>query len=276
MTAPCLFFDKLPAEVRNAIYELAFTSDDDVITDDITEDEATENEISDEEVSDDGMSEDERSEAEISDDEISEDDENDEDEMPEDEEISDDETSDEEISDEEGQVELSKAKPPSKSLLLTCRQAYTEANQLYKSAYRDFWTKTSFKITCHCKAGKPRKCSLKSFDPSNEHKCINHITHLTIISFANDPRHTRHYMLIDPRGAWDTVDPLGSRLYLRLYLYRRRDDKEDITLAAADAIDSPKWAKELLQEIQQSREPPSLVEQMTELLLFSRCAWVLQ
>lgn len=42
------------------------------------------------------------------------------------------------------EVDLFEAKPPPKSLLLTCRQVYNEAAALYRAAYRSFWTESDF------------------------------------------------------------------------------------------------------------------------------------
>lgn len=43
---------------------------------------------------------------------------------------------------------------PSKNILLTCRQVYEEAGQLYQEAYRTYWTNNKFRVhrsstTCH-------------------------------------------------------------------------------------------------------------------------------
>lgn len=74
-TTTCYFFDKIPPEVRNEIYSLAFTTAADV------ED-----------------------------------------------------------------VIYFTASPPSKSIIITCKQAYQEANGLYQDAYRRFWRDSSFKV----------------------------------------------------------------------------------------------------------------------------------
>lgn len=41
-------------------------------------------------------------------------------------------------------VELQEASPPSKSLLLSCRQIYDEAASLQRQAYRQYWETTMF------------------------------------------------------------------------------------------------------------------------------------
>lgn len=45
-----------------------------------------------------------------------------------------------------GPIDLTQAVAPSKALLLTCHQIRDEAAQLYRTAYRDFWEKSTFKV----------------------------------------------------------------------------------------------------------------------------------
>ena len=47
-----------------------------------------------------------------------------------------------------GQVLLVEAKPPEKTLLLTCRQVYEEARGMYRKLYREYWAEVSFAF-CH-------------------------------------------------------------------------------------------------------------------------------
>lgn len=47
----------------------------------------------------------------------------------------------------DSKIELDTASPPSKALLLTCRQVYAEAKNVYRAAYRDFWSKTHFYVS---------------------------------------------------------------------------------------------------------------------------------
>ncbi|KAK4619186.1 hypothetical protein CLAFUW4_12234 [Fulvia fulva] len=70
----CPFFDKLPAELRLDIYELAFSSN----------------------------------------------------------------------TDSEAEEDLRAVKPPSRNILLTCKNAHSEAHGLYKTAYRRYWSSTKF------------------------------------------------------------------------------------------------------------------------------------
>ncbi|KAK5121143.1 hypothetical protein LTR85_005627 [Meristemomyces frigidus] len=38
------------------------------------------------------------------------------------------------------------AEPPSKAIILTCKQAYREANEMYQHSYRRFWRDSTFKV----------------------------------------------------------------------------------------------------------------------------------
>ncbi|KAK4628634.1 uncharacterized protein CLAFUR5_04634 [Fulvia fulva] len=48
---------------------------------------------------------------------------------------------------EDEDVDLFEAKPPTNALLTACSQTYNEAAQIYKEAYRKYWTTTPFRIT---------------------------------------------------------------------------------------------------------------------------------
>ncbi|KAK1059684.1 hypothetical protein LTR74_012415 [Friedmanniomyces endolithicus] len=51
-----------------------------------------------------------------------------------------------------GEINLLEADPPSKSILLACRQIHDEATGLYKSAYRSYWTTSHFELHCRSKS----------------------------------------------------------------------------------------------------------------------------
>ncbi|KAK3623563.1 hypothetical protein LTR56_021526 [Elasticomyces elasticus] len=48
--------------------------------------------------------------------------------------------------DRRGLVDLIDSAPPSKSILLTCREIYTEAAKMHKHAYQDYWRSTPFSL----------------------------------------------------------------------------------------------------------------------------------
>ncbi|KAK5678575.1 hypothetical protein LTS10_009019 [Elasticomyces elasticus] len=45
-----------------------------------------------------------------------------------------------------GLVDLLDSAPPSKSILFTCREIYTEAAKMHKHAYQDYWRNTPFSL----------------------------------------------------------------------------------------------------------------------------------
>ena len=49
-------------------------------------------------------------------------------------------------SDQEEPIHLCKAAPPSEALQLTCHQVYNEASQIYRAAYRQYWSSSHFEM----------------------------------------------------------------------------------------------------------------------------------
>ena len=49
--------------------------------------------------------------------------------------------------DGEATIDLLAAQPPEKALVFTCRQVYGETRQMFRTAYRSFWSKTTFKFS---------------------------------------------------------------------------------------------------------------------------------
>lgn len=74
-------------------------------------------------------------------------------------------------------VNLFAHKPPTKSLLLTCREVYNEAGGLYKEAYRTFWRSSNFIVegetTTSLEVGPTAYQELREED-------VEHITSLTV------------------------------------------------------------------------------------------------
>lgn len=131
----CAFFDKLPAELRNQIYELSFTTNACV----------------------------------------------------------------EEI------VEVNKAAPPSKDLLLASRQAHREGHQFYLEAYREYWRTTNFRITIPSERGWGAPYMwFKQRLPDD----VNNIRHLVVICKSRTSTlQSRTSTLLDPRGLWRFEEP---------------------------------------------------------------------
>ncbi|KAF2166750.1 hypothetical protein M409DRAFT_22804 [Zasmidium cellare ATCC 36951] len=130
MAAPCPLFEKLPPELRNEIYRLTFT-----------------------------------------------------------------------VEDEGKDIRLRDAAPPEKAILLTCKQAHTEAAKLHKIMYRDYWRKTTFSVQQH---RHPRLVLTRRIleDHVEIHRPVdvNHIEHLTLtLKYAHA---TERLHLEDSRGIW--------------------------------------------------------------------------
>lgn len=53
-------------------------------------------------------------------------------------------------------VDLLHAQPPTKDLLLSCRQINSEAREIYREAYRGYWTQTKFTTTWDQRSGRMR------------------------------------------------------------------------------------------------------------------------
>jgi len=73
-------------------------------------------------------------------------------------------------------VDLMKASPPSKALLLVCRQTYQEAKGLYNEAYRRYWNETDFFLGSKARAHGARMACTQTE--------LSQISHLRITSSA--------------------------------------------------------------------------------------------
>ncbi|KAF2166749.1 hypothetical protein M409DRAFT_22803 [Zasmidium cellare ATCC 36951] len=67
---------------------------------------------------------------------------------------------------DKGPVQLNEATPPSKAILMTCKQANAEANALYKTTYRDYWRKGDFVVTRYRRDEEPSDI-LSAFHPTD-------------------------------------------------------------------------------------------------------------
>lgn len=140
MAKPCHFFDKLPPELRNEVYKLAFASDDD----------------------------------------------------------------------SKG-IRLIDAAPPSKALIVTCRQTHAESAKLYKAMYRDYWRTNKFLIEESVSYGYQSR--LTDHVPVNRAMDVDHIEHLTVILDMTSlnplaPKRIMTITLEDSRGLWSLNDDL--------------------------------------------------------------------
>ncbi|KAK4496208.1 hypothetical protein PRZ48_012188 [Zasmidium cellare] len=134
MSEPCLLLDKLPAELRNRVWEFAFAPDDD------------------------------------------------------------------------SEVELAEATPPSKNLLLTCRQIYDESYGLYQPAYRDYFRTTKFRITYQINRVGFTTYATSTFGNSPllryPRALVEQITRMTFVIERPHQRADDTLELVDKRGGW--------------------------------------------------------------------------
>ena len=96
------------------------------------------------------------------------------------------------------EADLVSACPPSKSLMLTCKQVRSEARGLYIGAYRRYWQSTRFKVTF--KAGvQIDTCSLSTANLDN----VRHITIYHELEYRwRGTKVKCAIQMIDPKGVW--------------------------------------------------------------------------
>lgn len=143
-TATCPLLEKLPAELKSIIFELAFTQD---------------------------------------------------------------------LEDGDQEIELSFAKPPSKHILVTCREIRAIARGHYRAAYRRFWRTTAFTLTFReLMAGfTAREAMIRQLNPLN----INNVTKLTIradCSLDKPGEDMLCLVLEDIRGGWSRQFKRGQKI----------------------------------------------------------------
>lgn len=134
---PCAFFTKLPAELRNAIYELSFADDNEA----------------------------------------------------------------------NAKINLLQAKPPSNALLLTCRQANQEGKEIYRDAFRKYWTGTNFVVeqayrpTISCDSDESGESEVAASLSRFRDLDLENIGRLCVKwSVGSTLCHQKE--LVDPRGGW--------------------------------------------------------------------------
>lgn len=124
---------------------------------------------------------------------------------------------------EDNEIDLLTAKRPSNALILTCRQIHNETAKIYKSSYRDFWSKSSFVLHTEWQIDY-----LNPERSENHLQClraqdIQHITRLELRlhrSHGCTP-HSRVYTLLWP-NAWRSRYEIRDVSYRGHYYYLGR------------------------------------------------------
>jgi len=95
--------------------------------------------------------------------------------------------------------------PPSKSLLLTCREIYNEARIMHRKAYRDFWTASEFIIDDFYAVPLEAAKVMAMIKPQD----LTHMTDLTIYD-GEDGK------IVYVNGLWEEFDADGASIELLL------------------------------------------------------------
>ncbi|PPJ51651.1 hypothetical protein CBER1_08822 [Cercospora berteroae] len=124
------------------------------------------------------------------------------------------------FTDNEQVVDLQNASPPSKSLLLTCKRANSEARGLYKDAYRAYWTTSPFQITIT--GGECPEASEWSavLDDCSTYKTLllhrRDITDLTMVLFCTEKEKAfkcvKQSIFLDSKGVCKAAIKLKSNI----------------------------------------------------------------
>lgn len=96
------------------------------------------------------------------------------------------------------------AKPPSKSLVLTCGQICAETNEMYKASYRAFWSGTEFTFSLDYGPGSQSKTSeeeFRNFLEKTRDEDIEHVTFIRINVVDSDSYYVRK------NGVWHIQFP---------------------------------------------------------------------
>ena len=101
---------------------------------------------------------------------------------------------------QDGMLDLVTAKKPKPTLLLTCKQIYTEAYKLYTEARESFWTSTSFYIN---------GCSLTSVRKGIESLKDENVAKIQHLSITGVPQHRFEFN----NGVWGCFDACEGTSY---------------------------------------------------------------
>lgn len=107
-------------------------------------------------------------------------------------------------------INLLDTRPPTKDLLLVCKQIYREASTIYWTTYRQYWLESTFAIEQR-QVTAEKFGHILSYHLSRDHIPLSQIKHLRVITSDS---HTWH--LVHPGGAWRVERPSGRKRYVCL------------------------------------------------------------
>ena len=113
------------------------------------------------------------------------------------------------------EVDLFNPNPPNKALLLACQQIYSEAREIYRTGYRQFWTHSRFVLDYSSPAGPNHETireAILHLDTDIEH--INTLRVMLIKDFA--------CVLVHKRGGWRVMLAGEPSHYIRLRVWTWR------------------------------------------------------
>ncbi|KAK4496211.1 hypothetical protein PRZ48_012191 [Zasmidium cellare] len=169
------------------------------------------------------------------------------------------------FTEDEGEEErdLHKATPPSKGLATACKQGYTETNELYKAAYRQFWSTNDFVINGEETARGPLFPNVYVDPLPWQSRDLDRITSLTISSDRNAFEAGGYATLTqeDRRGEWycRTGDDGGFDRSYWLRVMKKSDGGVVYVSMLTYTAEEP---------IEREKVYPSLTEQLYALVVF--------
>lgn len=150
-----------------------------------------------------------------------------------------------------GQVELTKAAPPTKNLLLVSRKVNAEANGLFRAACRAYWRTTQFFFNMY----RMSYSHMKEFSQVDR-TGVNSMRNFTLVVEHQHRTHDHEPYLepdrvilkmIDVRGGWARVGGDGGQATMKKkwFYYKvggnpafsRKDSREDVLAECAGALE---------------------------------------
>lgn len=132
-------------------------------------------------------------------------------------------------SEDGNELDLLHPDPPTKDLLLTCKQAYNETAQIYRAAYRHYWSESRFVL------GYPTASEAQKATVMGHEQDIAHVNHVRVITQAS-----RTFELVHRNAGWKEVWPDGTILYVRLRPWLSRRAVDPRRLACDYGVDENK------------------------------------
>lgn len=164
------------------------------------------------------------------------------------------------------EIDLSRAEPPPKALLLACKQIHCETKVLHKASFRSYWSSSRFILHHNAQAPKVMSREAIVFLPIRE---MQHINHLRILTSGAGPTDVSSAYLVHPNGGWalsmgERARPSFRRY--RVWLWRAHPKAQPVVVPTKAGWDGSGSEEELRTTCERIGSSVPMINQVLHLL----------